>query len=296
MKKLLLSLLICMGITMISSQSYAQEALGEKLQPYVGNTYTYTFKNIPENLKYEFYFSTDKIGKGDKTTGTAYNLYFNATTPATGTIPTGGGDAVVKVDWPTGAVPAIIDIPVYLFIRVYQDPHTNICENFNAVEIIPRANAFVVNFADITAGGTIESCPDFKDLEAVVEPSATYTYNAGTSELTFTATRDGGASANDWSTQFDINQVGGTVDYTYSISGGATVTPKTGSANETVTIPTITSETITITLEVQNFQGQVPVFTINNITAQDKVNLASPASITGLTHTIKEIPTIGNFE
>lgn len=286
MKKLLHSFLICLGILMISSQVFAQNAPGEKLQPYVGGTYNYKFTGIADGLDYEFYFSSSSTGKG-----TLDNTFTGYIVGTRADVVPASGEVSVNVAYPVGASTAS---KVYLFLKVYDADVDAICENYKAVEITPIANAFDVTFADATVGGNPSSCPDLTNLQAVIAPSGTY--NAGTSELTFTATRD--VSSNEWSLNFDIVQAAGTtVDYTYSVSGGATIASTAGTASKTVNIPTITTETVTITLIVQNYEGEVPVFTINNITAVDEVSKASPAStITGLTHTIKEIPEIGAFE
>ena len=287
MKKLLHSLLICIGILMISSQVFAQNADGEKLRPFVGNTYTYTFSGITDGLSYEFYISTSNTGVGAANAGlTGY-----ITSSITGTVGTDtpSGTAVATIAWPAAAA---VNTEVYLFVKISGDG-TTVCENYNAVGITPIANAFDLAIADNTPGTTAEeSCPTTTGLQAVVAPTATYTYNAGTTTLTYEFTKSG--NTNNWNLDFDIVQTG-TGDYSYTFNGN-TANVIGDNLTTNVAESGLTSNTQTLTITVNNVPGETPVFVISTNSVADAVTGVSPGTLpSDVTHTIKKMPVIGAF-
>lgn len=290
MKKLLHSLLICLGILMISSQVFAQNAPGEKLQPYMGATYNYKFKGIKAGLDYEFYFSSSSVGKG--TLDGTFTGYIQGTkadvVPAT-------GEVSVDVAYPTGASTAA---KVYLFLKVYDASDDAFCENYNAVEITPIANNFdVLVTNDLTGDATTSDiCPDISGLKAVVAPLPDYAdnYDAGKTIMNFRFNRSG--SSNDWNLAFSIAQVG-KGDYTYSINGG---TPVTVTADDdTTNIPSalVSGDAQTLQIVLNNVPGERPEFTITVTGATDNVTLVSAKTPNAkVIETVKIMPKIGAFE
>lgn len=277
MKKLLLSFLICLGIMMISSQTFAQNNPGEKLQPYVGGTYTYTFDGVTDGLTYDFYISansTSNGGKGTVDTGLTANL-----SSAAGTV--SGGKAVTNITWPAATS---VGVEVFLFVKI---SGVGVCENYNAVGITPVANTFTLALADDI---TSPSCPDLTGLNALVAP--TNSYNAGTTQLTFTFTKAG--NTNNWNAGFDIVQVG-SGDYTYTFNG-ATSALVTGGNDTTVVSETgLTNNTQIVTIIVNNVPGETPSFTIHPTSAVDAVTNVSPILPSDKTHVITPMPVIGAF-
>lgn len=285
MKKFLLSLLICLGITMISNQTFAQlDADGAKLKPFVGNTYTYTFDGITDGLDYQFYISTSNIGVG--TVDVTRTAYIPVAT-ATGTV--ASNKAETTIVWPALAT---TDVEVYLFVKI---SGTGVCENYKAVGITPIDNAFALAIADNTPGTTSqESCPTTTGLKAVVAPisNPAYVYDAGTTTLTYEFTKSG--NTNNWNLDFDIVQTG-TGDYTYTFNGSTTpIVVDNGTIN--VAVNGLTSNTQTLTITVNNVPGQTPVFVLSTNSVVDAVTSVSPGTLpTDLTHTIKLMPVIGSF-
>lgn len=281
MKKLLLSLLICMGITMISSQTFAQTNPGEKLQPYVGGTYTYTFSGITDGLTYEFYLSSSSTDNGG--TGTVDNGltgYITSTKIGVVGTDTPSGKAEATIAWPGAATTGI---EVFLFVKI---SGAGVCENYNAVGITPIANSFTLALTDDIAS---PSCPDLTGLNAVVAP--TNTYNAGTTTLTFTLTKAG--NDNNWNTGFDIVQVG-SGDYSYTF-GGSTVNVTGDNATTAVSSSGLNNNTQVLTVVVNNVPGETPSFKIHSTSAVDAVTGVSPTLPVDVTHVITTMPVIGLF-
>ncbi|WP_461631107.1 hypothetical protein [Labilibaculum euxinus] len=277
MKKLLLSLMICLGIMMISSQTFAQNNPGEKLKPYVGGTYTYTFDGITDGLTYEFYISSlSTSGGGKGTVDTGLTGYI--TSGLTGTV--SGNKAVATIAWPAATTTGT---EVYLFVKI---SGAGVCENYNAVGITPIANSFTLALIDDIAS---PSCPDLTGLNAVVAP--TDTYNAGTTTLTYTFTKAG--NDNDWNAGFDIVQVG-SGDYTYTFNGtSASVTGN--NATTAVSATGLTNNTQVVTIVVNNVPGETPSFKIHPTSAVDVVTSVSPTLPGDVTHIITPMPVIGSF-
>ncbi|MCY1635870.1 hypothetical protein [Marinifilum sp. D737] len=284
MKKLLHSLLICLGILMISSQVFAQNADGEKLRPFVGNTYTYTFSGITDGLDYEFYISTSNIGIGAVNAG--LTGYITSSTTGTVGTDTPSGTAVATVEWPTTAT---VNTEVYLFVKI---SGTGVCENYNAVGITPINNNFTLQLADSDLDGT--SCPDLTGLQAVVAPTTNpaYVYNAGKSTLTFTFEKAG--NDNDWDLDFNIVQVG-SGDYTYTFNG-SDVDVTTNNGTTSVSVDDLSGNTKTLTIVVNNVPGEIPTFTITPTSVVDALTNVTPENLpSAVTHTIEKMPVIGTF-
>jgi len=285
MKKLLLSLLICMGITMISSQTYAQlDADGAKLKPFVGNTYDYTFTGITPGLKYQFYFSPDGLGKGSA--AAAYDAYLSDATIQT---VQADGEATVSVTWPSN-VPVIVGKEVFLFVKVYQEGSVTTCDNYNAVSITPIANDF--NIALVDNATDSETCPEFTDFDPVIIPDS---YNAGKTSMQFTITRSGLANA--WNLKFKIERINGTGEYMYSTDGS--IPTIVGAANTPVELNNIAAGTddVVINLLVNNVPGDTPEYKITVTEAKDVTTGVKPLTYpAGKTHKIKIMPVIGTFQ
>lgn len=286
MKKLLLSLLICMGFTMISSQTTAQNADGEKLRPFVGNTYTYSF-TVANGLDYEFYISTSAAGIGTKDDDLTALI-----TGATGTV--SGGKAEASISWPSTGL--TLDTEIYLFIKVSGDG-TAICDNYNAVGITPITNAFDIAIADNTPETTTgKSCPTTTGLKAVVAPTTNpaYVYDAGTTTLTFEFTKSG--NDNDWNIDFDIDQTG-TGDYTYTFNSVTTPSADDNiESDSNVAVNGLSGNVQLLTIVVDNVPGETPQFAINFNSVTDAITSVTPGSYPTISHTIKTMPIIGVFE
>lgn len=291
MKKLLLSLLICMGIMTISSQTFAQlDADGAKLKPYNGATYTYTFNGIDQDLEYEFYFSNsangiNKVGEIGAMTG--------AMTGAAGTV---GADkkATVSVTWPSIAS-TTYSSGLWLFVHVKDTDETTICHNYNAVFIKPMTNNFdVLVTNDLTNDATTSDvCPEFTDFSAVVAPLPAI-YAAGTTTMNFTFTRTG--SSNEWNLDFDIDKLG-TGNYSYSLDGGTTKVDVTGvTLKKSVNILDISASTQSLQIILNNVPGERPEFAITVTSATDDITLiGAKTPNASVLETVKIMPIIGSF-
>ncbi|RXQ97729.1 hypothetical protein EO244_02265 [Ancylomarina salipaludis] len=289
MKKLLLSLFICLGIIMISTQTFAQNNPGEKLQPYNGATYDYTFNGIQQGLLYEFYFSNsaDGINKVGEIAAMASSM-----TGATGTV---GSDnkATVSVEWPSNAA-GTYATGLWLFVHVKDADESTICHNYNAVFIQPIANNFDVLVTNDKTGDatTSDVCPDISGLKAVVAP--TPGYEAGTTTMNFTFNRSG--STNNWNLAYSIGQVG-TGNYTYSFNGG---TPVEITVNDNTTnIPSalVSGDAQTLQIVLDNVPGERPEFTITVTSATDAVtSVSAKTPNANVVETVKIMPVIGSFE
>lgn len=298
MKKLLHSFLICLGIIMISSQTFAQalDAPGMKLKPYVGATYNYKFTGITAGLDCEFYFSSTKLGIGTK--NDTFTGYIVGTAPIL--IPA-SGEVSVNVAYPTGASTAA---KVYLYLKVYDASNDAICENYNAVEIQPIVNNFdVLVTNDLTNTDAMSDiCPDISDLKATVAPLPAYAdnYYAGKTIMNFTFTRTG--SLNNWNLDFDIQQIG-TGDYTYSLDGGVNTTTVTGGATKTTVTNTskndvvVSGNTQTLQIVLNNVPGDRPEFTVTVTDATDIItSVSAKTTDPSVVEKVKIMPKIGAFE
>ena len=288
MKKILHTFLICLGIMMISSQTFAQNNSGEKLQPYGGATYTYSF-DVAVGLKYEFYFSSSADGINE--VGLISDLK-TIMTGATGTVDA-NNPASVSIAWDADAASTYPD-GLWLFVRVHAVDETTICENYNAVFIKPIGNNFdVLVTNDLTGNATISDvCPSLNGFKAVVAP--TNVYNAGTTIMNFTFTRTG--SLNDWNLDFDIDQLG-TGDYTYSLDGGTNTTAVTLDATKTSkTNVAVSGNTQTLQIILNNVPGDRPEFTVTVTGATDNITYVSAKTADpSVVEKVKIMPKIGSF-
>ncbi|MDQ2179491.1 hypothetical protein [Marinifilum sp. D714] len=282
MKKLLHSLLICLGILMMSSQIFAQNAPGEKLQPYKGGTYTYTFKGINDNLDYEFYISTSNSGIGAKHAA----LTGHITSSLTGKV--AGNKAMATITWPSSLSLPTGVTEVFLFVKI---SGTGVCENYKAVGITPIDNNMTLALA-LGDGETSPTCPDLTGFNAIVAP--TDTYNPGTTELTFKFEK--GGSTNNWDLEFDIVQTG-IGDYSYTI-GGTTTNVTDDAATTPVSKTNLSGNTQILTIVVKNVPGEAtPSFRIVPKSAKDAVTKVTVTTMpSAVNYQITTMPEIGDFE
>ncbi len=290
MKKLLLSLAICLGlVSFASAQSTA-------IAPYDGATHTYTFDGITNGLDYEFYVSTNSNGISQAGLITNYGILVNdantdgvATYTELGGVVT-GNQVSVDITWDLTAAAKYgatgsVQTGVYLFVRVFDTSDATVCENYKSVMITPTTNAFNVTLAD---AGTSPSCPDLNNGFIPLESS----YNLGKTTLTFEINRSG--STNDWTFDFDITQVG-TGAFTYSVEGGSAVAGITG-ATTNVPVNNYTASNATIVIVVDNVTNESPVFTLEVKNAADDVTSVIPVAMpVAVGHTISTMPAIGSF-
>jgi len=295
MKKLLLSLAICLGLVSFASELSAQSTA---IAPYDGATHTYTFDGITDGLDYEFYVSTNPNGIAQAGLITNFGILVNdantdgvATHTELGGVVT-GNEVSVDITWDLTAaakygISGSVQTGVYLFVRVFDASDATVCENYKSVMITPKTNAFDVTLADVDAL-TNPSCPDLNNDFNPLESS----YNLGKTTLTFEIDRSG--STNNWSFDFDITQVG-TGAFTYSVEGAPAVSGTTGG---TINVPVnnYTANNATIVIVVDNVTNESPVFTLEVKNAADDVTsvipVAMPASVG---HTISTMPAIGSF-
>lgn len=293
MKKLLLSLVVCLGIVSFASQTMAQSSA---LAPFDGATHTYTFNGITDGLDYEFYISTNPNGIAQAGLITDFGILVgDSNTDGLATNAELGGvvasnSVSVNITWALDAASKYgasgsVQTGVYLFVRVFDDSDATVCENYKAVMITPVTNAFSVTLADAIAS---PSCPDldngFNPLESA--------YAAGKTTLTFEIDRAG--SSNNWTFDFDITQVG-TGAYTYSVEGASAVSGTTGGTTN-VAVNNYTADNATIVIVVDNMTNETPVFTLEVKNAEDDVTKVIPVTLpASIAHTINTMPAIGGF-
>jgi len=289
MKKILLSLVICLGLVSFANQTFAQSSTA--LAPFNGATHTYKFKGIAQDREFKFYLSPTANNINDLTGETDFGSF---TTSATGTVGA-DGEATVTIEWAANAsglygASGSKGTQIYLYVKVYESTvGSGICENYKAVRIVPATNSFSILLAD---QGTSPSCPDLTDgFNPLAAPSNDY--DAGKTTLSFEVTRNG--SSNNWSLNFDITHVG-TGAFTYQIDSGTTANGTIG-ATTNVAVPTLSANNTIITIVVDNVPGETPKFTITPTGAQDLVTLISPLTLPpAIVHDINEMPVIGDFE
>ncbi len=303
MKKLLLSLAICVGLASFTSQVSAQSTA---LVPYAGAKHTYRFDNIKDGREYKFYLSTSSTGFGTEISPVA-NLF--TLDGATGNV---GSDGFASVDitWGEDAATTYGVTPgtngIYLFVHITGGTAADkddVCDNYKAVKIVPTTNLFNVLVADNTTDKP--SCPDLTDgFQPIVTVAddvdqTNSGYAAGKSTISFKVTRD--ESSNPWNFVFDIASSGSGA-FTYSVVGetSATLTgvdPENDAADVSVDAAANDNYAI-VTIVVDNIPGEKPVFTLSLDSAQDKTTLVTDldASTTEDTHTINILPVIGDFK
>lgn len=306
MKKILLSLVVCLGLVSFASQTYAQSS-STALTPYAGAKHTYVFDGIKEGRAYEFYLSTNFSGFGTAITP-ADNLFkFSA---ATGNV-TDNGKASVDITWGVDAATAYgANDPgtngIYLFVHITGGTAAdkdNVCDNYKAVKIVPVANAFNVLVADNTIDKP--SCPDltneFQPIVTVANDvdQTNSGYVAGKSTISFKVSR--AESSNPWNFVFDIASTG-TGTFTYSVAGEASATLVVNDTDNDATDVSVDAAAndnfVIVTIIVNNIPGENPIFTLGLDSAQDATTLVTDldASTTEGTHTINILPVIGNFK
>lgn len=281
MKKLLLSLVICLGLISFASQTFAQSTA---VEPYDGAKHTYTFSNVEANATYKFYVSTSVVAYGVGTEVTDFGAF---TGTGIGTIGGVDGDAAVEITWAADAAANYGTTGLYLFlaVTVSGDP----CGgpgNYKAVHIMPKSNNFNV---DVVATVTNPSCASLATLQPVVNDAdinVNTDYVAGTTTMTFDITREN--STNNWSGGYDVTCSDVTVPFTISAAPAATGT-KSG------TIVAETSNTVTVTLVMTNTPGSNPTFTLTMTSASDDATTLSDLSLGSDSQVINLMPSIGGF-
>lgn len=290
MKNTLLLMILCIGFVGFSTKSFAQSTA---LAPYNGATHNYTFQNIEANAKYEFFVTTtnDYTAAHDS----SFGVFVGDPDVEKGTIPTGGGSATVDIKWAANATDAAGGY--YLFLKVYTPAVDGAdCEsaNYKAVHIAPVANIFNIAIADVVNPNP--SCPDldvtFSPLVAVAADGANSGYNAGKTTLTYRVTPQNSAVSDEWSFQFDITAVNAS-SYTWSVNG----VEGTQANVSDIASATISGTSTDIVIVVDNQPGVSPSFTIHidsarNETTSTNATVSLPAD---LTHTVKVMPSIGDF-
>ncbi|MGZ2370867.1 hypothetical protein ACXR6G_13880 [Ancylomarina sp. YFZ004] len=291
MKKLLLSLVVCLGLVSFASQTFAQS---NALAPFNGATHNYTFQNIQANAEYEFFVTTEN--KFDATRVSSFGVFVGATDVEKGTIATGGGSATVDIQWDAAATGVAGGF--YLFLKVYTPALDGTdCEsaNYKAVHIVPVANIFNIAIADIVTPDP--SCPDldvtFSPLVAVAGDGTNSGYVAGKTTLTYTVTPVNSALADEWSFQFDITAVNAPTSYTWSVNGVNGTQANISDIQSAI----ISGVSTNIVIVLDNQPGVSPSFTIHfdsarNETTETNATVSLPAN---LTHTVKVMPSIGDF-
>jgi len=304
MKKILLTLVICLGLVSFASQTYAQST---QINPFNGATHTYGFENVEANASYEFYVSTSS----DHTDATAIITNFgqfvddsgNPLTDGTGTVT--AGVASIKIKWVDNASTLNAGNGVYLFLKV--TAQASVCGpgNYKGVKIIPQANNF--NIAVAATPNENPICADISGLKPVInltDINATNEYVAGTTELTYTVTRTPG-TGNNWDADITIACSDAGVNYSYSVN---TTTATTGTGNGTIELRNVDKDEVIVTVTVTNTPGLNPAFTLNLISGLDRVTKLTDFTVytadgddtnddadTKAVHTINLMPQIGDF-
>ncbi|WP_372641070.1 hypothetical protein [Ancylomarina sp.] len=280
MKKLLLSLVVCLGLVSFASQTFAQSTA---VEPYDGAKHTYTFSDVEANATYKFYVSTSVAAYG---VGSEVADFGAFTGTGTGLIGGTNGDAAVEITWATDAAAKYGAAGVYLFLEVTAASSTCGVGNYKAVHIMPKSNNFNV---DVVATITNPSCASLVALQPVVNDAdinVNTDYVAGTTTMTFDITRQN--ATNKWSGGYDVTCSDATVSFTISGAPAATGT-KSG------TIAAETNNTVTVTLVMTNTPGSNPTFTLTMTNATDDATALSDLSLDSDSQVINLMPSIGGF-
>lgn len=281
MKKLLLSLVICLGLVSFASQTIAQSTA---VEPYDGATHTYTFANVEDGASYEFYVSTSTTAFG-ATDELKSNEFGTFATSATGSITGGPGPAAVTINWDSD-VSTNYGAGLYLYLKVTAsgDPCTG-PGNYKAVHIMPKSNLFDISIA---ANAGNPSCASLAGLEPVVNTTdidVDADYVAGTTSMTFDITVTGSDA---WTGGYDVTCDIPTVSF--SVNGGVSTiaTKSVGFTNET-------AKTLTVTILMTNSPGTTPTFTVAMTSATDVLSGVSDATLGSDDQAINLMPAIGGF-
>ncbi|WP_461631108.1 hypothetical protein [Labilibaculum euxinus] len=286
MKKLLLSLVICLGLVSFASQTFAQSTA---VKPYDGAKHTYTFGDVEANATYKFYVSTSTVAYGVGSEVTDFGAF---TGTGTGTIGAANGAASVEITWANNAAANYGASGLYLFlaVTVSGDPCSG-PGNYKAVHIMPQASAF--NLAVVDDSATDPTCADLTGLKPVInltDINVTDEYDAGKTTLSYTITRTN--SSNAWSGTYTVTSSDNTVEFTAN-----TVASSSGLVSGSVTNETANTHVVTVV--ITNKPGSNPTFTLNLVTGSDDVTGVTDIDLTTADatadHTINLMPTIGSF-
>lgn len=284
MKKILLSLVVCLGLVSFASQTYAQSS-STAVKPYAGATHTYTFNNVQANASYEFYVTESSTYSKTPTKLTNFGVFIG---DASSTIGDVNGSASVKITWDADAFTNYGTNGVYLYLAV--TAKDNPCDgpgNYKAVHIMPVANDFNVAVATVAD----PTCADLTGLQPVINTNvADLTedgyYLAGTTTMTFTITREN--STNKWSGAYTVSCDNDAVPFTIDASEAA-IGDKTGSISEEL------GSTVTVTVIMNNTPGTNPTFTLTMTNASDDVTSLQDITLESASHAINLMPKIGDF-
>lgn len=291
MKRILILTMLCIGFAGMSKSTFAQSTA---LAPFNGATHTYTFQNFEANVKYEFYVTT--TNDYTATHVSSFGVFVGGVDAEKGTIVTGGDNATVDIQWAATATDIVGGF--YLFLKAYTPAADGTdCEsvNYKAVHVTPVANIFNIAIADIVTPNP--SCPDldptFSPLVAVDAGGVNSGYNAGKTTLTYTVTPQNSAVSDEWSFQFDITAVNAPASYSWSVNGVL----GTQANISDILSANISGASTDIVIVLDNQPGVSPSFTIHfdsarNETTATNATVSLPAD---LTHTVKVMPSIGDF-
>jgi len=291
MKKILLSLVICLGLVSFANQTFAQSSTA--LAPFNGATHTYTFQNVEANAQYEFFVTTtNNYAAGPDNT---FGSFVGA---ASGPVGVSDADVAVQIQWAGNATDQAGGY--YLFLKVFT-PSAGVgdCEsaNYKSVHIVPVLNSFNVDIAD-----AVTPDPSCADLDATFSPLVTVAgdgtnsgYNAGKTTLKFTVSPKNSAPSDQWSFQFDIAALNAPT-FTWSVNGGAVTGDELTVADIASTAVSAPSTDIVIVFD--NQPGLSPAFTIHFDSARNITTLTDALTDqlpVDETHTVKVMPSIGDF-
>lgn len=287
MKKILLSLVICLGLVSFASLTFAQSTA---VEPYDGATHTYTFAGVEANASYEFYVTATNDHTAASIPG--FGLFVDGAgdpIAGTGIIGAANGPASIKINW---SATASADYPtgVYLFLRVTAQGSSCGFGNYKGVHIVPVLNDFNVTVADLGALAN-PSCADISALQPVINNNpldlADEThYDPGTTTMSFEIERKTGT--NPWSGEYTVSCSEGTVPF--KINTGAVAT-----GDKTDIIDGEVGNTVTVTVVMTNTPGKNPVFTLTMTSASDDTTGLEDLTLGSDSHTINLMPNIGGF-
>ncbi|MCY1635869.1 hypothetical protein [Marinifilum sp. D737] len=281
MKRILLSLIVCLGFMSFANQTFAQSSA---VKPYAGATHTYTFNNVEANAAYEFYVTESSTYSATPVKLSDFGVFIGNASSSIGATE---GAASIQITWDADAYTNYGVNGVYLFLNVTADGSSCGVGNYKAVHIMPQANDFNV----AVAAAALPTCADLTNLQPVVNTDVSnltdYThYEAGTTSMTFTITRE--SSTNQWSGAYTVSCDNATVPFTIDATPAATG-DKTGS------ISGETGDSVTVTVIMKNTPGTNPTFTLTMTSASDDVTGLDDLTLGSDTHMINLMPKIGDF-
>lgn len=300
MKKILLTLVICLGLASFASQTFAQST---QINPFNGATHTYGFADIDANASYEFYVvaSNNHLGTAITDFGQFVDGAGAPLADGTGTIGTSVAPASIKIKWSETLSTTYPD-GVYLFLKVTAQGSTCGVGNYKGVHIDAVQNDF--NVAIAATPNTDPICADLTNLQPVINKdliTATDEYEAGYTTFTYTVTRTT-TTTNSWTANYNVTCSDASVKF--FIDTDATVeTAVVGDKAKTITSAT---DPVTVTITMVNTPGSNPVFSLNLVSASDLITGLSDLSVftdndidddgdAAAKHTINLMPNIGDF-